>query len=116
MSTNPFEPPQFTFQPQQPQQHYGYQPEPPQNNMAVGALVCGILGMILWCCPLIGFPVNIAAIALGAMSMRPPNKGLAIAGLSCGILGMILTVINAIAGAMLQVWQMQNPGQDPFSP
>jgi hypothetical protein len=118
MSTNPFEPPQYNFnQPPQPQ-YYNYAPQqPPQNNLAVGSLVCGILGMLMGlCCPLIGFPLNIAAIAMGAMSMKPPNKGLAIGGLVCGIIGMILTILNAIAGAMLQVWQMQNQGQNPFGP
>ena len=114
MSTNPFEPPQFNFQPQPPQYGY-YPPQPPQtNNKAVGSLVCGVLGLILWCCPLIGFPVNIAAIAVGISGMHPPNKGMAIGGVVCGSLGLVLTIINAIAGAMLQVWQKQNPGENPF--
>lgn len=118
MSTNPFEPPQYNFnQPPQPQ-YSNYAPQqPPPNNMAVGALVCGIMGILMGlCCPLIGFPLNIAAIALGAMSMKPPNKGLAIGGLTCGIIGLLLTILNAIAGAMLQIWQMQNEGQNPFGP
>ena len=114
MSTNPFEPPKFSFQPQQPPQ-YVPQYQQPQNNKAIGALVCGILGILMGlCCPLIGFPLNIAAIALGVAGMHPPSKGMAIGGVVCGSIGMVLTIINAIAGAMLHVWQMQHPGQNPF--
>ncbi len=116
MSTNPFEPPSFNFQqPQQPQ--YGYQPPyQPQNNKAVAALVCGILGLLLWCCPLIGFPINIAAIAVGIAGMHPPSKGMAVGGVVCGSIGLVLTIINAVAGAMIQVWQAQHPGENPFGP
>jgi hypothetical protein len=110
-SNNPYQPPL----PGNPQFGYGgFQPgPPPQNNLAMGAMIVGILGILMGlCCPLIGFPLNLAAMIMGGMSLRPPNKGMAMAGLVCGIVGMLLTIANAIAGVILQL-NMKN-GQNPF--
>ncbi len=41
---------------------------------------------------------------------------MAVGGVVCGSIGLVLTIINAIAGAMIQVWQAQHPGENPFGP
>ncbi len=117
MSTNPFEPPQYNFnQPPQPQ-YYNYAPQQPQNNLAVGALVCGVMGLfMLLCCGPISFPLNIAAIAMGMMSMHPPNKGLAIGGVVCGALGLLAQLGLMLLWFVMVVIEMQNQGRDPFEP
>jgi hypothetical protein len=116
-SNNPFQPsnnPYQAPQPGNPQFGYGYQsPPPPQNNLAMGAMVVGILGILMGlCCPLIGFPLNVAAMIMGGMSLKPPNKGMAMAGLICGIVGLLLTIANAIAGVIIQL--NTKDGQNPF--
>jgi hypothetical protein len=110
-STNPFEPPQYNFnQPPQPQ-YYNYGPQPPPpNNLAVGALVCGVLGLLMFlCCGPVSFPLNVAAIIMGALSMHPPNKGLAIGGVVCGVLGLLLWVALIAFYVVIIMIEAQNP-------
>jgi hypothetical protein len=118
MSTNPFEPPQYNFN-QPPQRQYSnYAPQqPPQNNMAVGSLVCGALGlMMLLCCGPISLPLCIAAIAMGAMSLHPPNKGLAIGGIVCGIIGVVLSLGLFVLWVILVAVEANSHGQSSFAP
>ena len=62
-----------------------------KNVKAIASLVLGILGLICWIIPLIGFPVNIGALILGGSSMGMPKKGMGIAGMVLSIIGLVLT-------------------------
>ena len=75
------------------QQYYSqYQPNQPQNNgMAIGALVCGILGFLLSCCWFISLPLSIISIILGIIVLKK-NK----AGRTMAIIGIILGAITVI--------------------
>lgn len=91
----------------QPGQPYGYGQQPYQgmttdNGKSTGALVCGILGLVLtvlfW--P-IGIILDIVAIILGVLAGKEIKRsggmqrgaGKAKAGLICGIVGIVLTVL-----------------------
>ncbi|GBD35606.1 hypothetical protein HRbin36_00719 [bacterium HR36] len=75
---------------------------------SVAALVLGIIGMVAWCLPILGFPVNLIGLILGCVYVRhAEGRGMAVAGIVLSTIGLILTVINAILGAML-AWQWQN--------
>lgn len=75
---------------------------PLQSNgqgLATGALVLGILGFLT--APLLlGLPLSVAAIVLGAVVLgtRRPGRGMGIAGLVLGVLGTIgaLLIIAAL--------------------
>ena len=102
-------------QPQQPQyqqpyqqppyQQPGYPQAPKQSNpMAIGALVCGIIGVIFcwfgWF-SFVALVLYVIGIILGAKGMQVAKttnsgKGLAIAGLVCGIVGTALSLIAVI--------------------
>ena len=102
-------------QPQQPQyqqpyqqppyQQPGYPQAPKQSNpMAIGALVCGIIGVIFcwfgWF-SFVALVLSVIGIILGAKGMQVAKttnsgKGLAIAGLVCGIVGTALSLIAVI--------------------
>lgn len=83
--------------------NYNYnpvQPEAPKTNtMAIGALVCGVLAVILslistiYTC-VIALVLGIVGIVLGAKGMKVAKttgtgNGLAIGGLVCGITGTV---------------------------
>lgn len=78
------------------------QPPAPQNNsngMAIGALVCGIVGVVFAWIPYFAFLVSAAAIVLGVISRKrlPPGRtGMATAGLVLGIIGAAINVLAII--------------------
>lgn len=76
---------------------------------SVAAMVLGIIGLVAWCIPLIGFPVNLIGFILGVVNVKQAEgRGMAIAGIVTSTIGLILTVINAILGAIIgMAWQQQ---------
>ena len=72
--------------------------------MAIGALVCGIIGVVFcwfgWF-SFVALVLSVIGIILGAKGMQVAKttnsgKGLAIAGLVCGIVGTALSLIAVI--------------------
>lgn len=99
-----YEQPQYQ-QPYQPQYQQPYQQGPKASNpMAIGALVCGIIGVVFCWFGWFSFAalvLSIVGIILGAKGMQVAKttnsgKGLAIAGLVCGIVGTALSLIAVI--------------------
>lgn len=78
--------------------------EAPQQNKsgsAIASLVLGIIGIIAWILPLVGFPVTIVGLVLGFKGKSSDKKGLAIAGIVLCIITLIFTALNSIMGAYL---------------
>ncbi len=103
------QPPQ---QPYQPPQQFGLSPQqPPQqtNGKAIASLVLGIVGLLAWCCPLVGIPVTVTGLFLGINAMNSQSRTLAIVGVALCAIGLLLSIGNAIIGAMMAVG-----GNQPF--
>ena len=72
------------------------------KTQAIIGLILGLVSIIAWYFPLIGFPVTVCGIIFSAIGMKSQtNKGKAIAGLTLSIIFLIITVINSILGAIL---------------
>ena len=90
---------------QQPyQQPYGYQPpgtNPPNDGLAIGAMVTGIVSLVLACLYGIGLLGAPAALIMGRISMKRIDRsqgtlggrGFAQAGFILGIIGTVLLVL-----------------------
>jgi len=83
-------------QPYQQTQFYGQVPPTTQapvaqsNNMAVAALICGIVGLCIG-------PASVVALILGIIARKNPDKkGMATAGLVLGIVGVIGWIVALI--------------------
>lgn len=70
------------------------------SGLAIASIVCGILSLVFFWVPLVGFLLGIIAIIFGAVAIRQigrePNlggRGMAVAGLVCGIVGVAGWVI-----------------------
>jgi len=85
------------------------EPSGGQSGKAIAALVLGICSVIFWCCPLLGFPVALAGLILGLMSMSSQSRGMALAGVCLSAFGLLLTIANAAIGAF-----MAASGQHPL--
>lgn len=71
------------------------------NKFAVASLVLGLVSIITWLIPLVGFPTTIIAIVLGGKAMRSDRKAMAIVGFVLGIIFLVVTCINSALGAYL---------------
>ncbi len=70
------------------------------SKAEVAGLVLGILGLIAWLLPLIGFPVTVTGMILSGRGMNERKK-YAQAGLILSVLCFIATLINSISGAIM---------------
>ena len=69
--------------------------------MATAALVLGIISLVAWLIPIIGYPVTIVGLVLGIKSVKSEKRGMAIAGIVMSALGLVLSLVNSIAGVIL---------------
>ena len=99
-------PPGYGAPPTYPPQGYpaqGYPPPPPAatNGLAIGALIVGIIGLILCWIPFGGAVLPLVALLLGFLGVRRANqiavgKGMAITGIVLGILGLVACALITI--------------------
>ena len=64
----------------------------PNNGMAIGSLICGIVGILMCCCCGIGAIVGIVGIILAVCSKKSNGgkmSGMALAGLICSIVAIV---------------------------
>lgn len=69
--------------------------------MATAALVLGIIGLIAWLLPIIGYPVTIVGLILGIKSVKSEKRGMAIAGIVMSSIGLVLSIVNSVLGVIL---------------
>ena len=72
-----------------------------QNNKAVVGLILGIASLLAWLLPLLGYPVSIVGIVMGALGTKSEKRSMAIVGLVLSIIGLILTIGNSAYGVYL---------------
>ncbi len=77
------------------QQQTGY-PGPvarQSNGLAIAALVCGIIGLLLFGIVLGPLAIIFGGIGLSRANKGAPHRGMAVAGLVLGIIDVVLLVI-----------------------
>lgn len=73
-----------------------------KSTLGLIGFILGLVSIIAWYIPLIGFPVTICGIIFSSMGMKSQtNKGKSIAGLVLSIIFLVITCINSFLGAML---------------
>lgn len=65
------------------------------------SLILGIIGLVVWFFPILGFPVSITGLVLGLRTFDSPKKGLAIAGIVLCIIGISFSSVNAGIGCYM---------------
>lgn len=89
----PEEPYEYNYAPNQAPQGVAPQPaaQTESSGLAVGSLVCGIIG-ILCCC--LQLPLGIVSVVLAIVDRAKTKKfsGMAIAGLICGIVAVVIGI------------------------
>lgn len=80
--------------------------EEPKKGIGIAALILGIVSLIAWCLPFMGYPVTIAGLVLGIIGIKKSVKGMSVAGTVMSGIGLVITIINSILGVMYAVNNM----------
>ena len=64
------------------------------ENKSTASLVLGIISLIVWLLPLIGFPVSIVGLILGVRKKYT-------VGIVLNVIGLVITVANSAIGAYM---------------
>jgi hypothetical protein len=75
-----------------------------QNRLekyAKASLVLGIIGLLVWIFPFLGFPVSIVGLVLGLRSFELSKKGVSIAGIVLCVIGISFSSVNGGIGCYL---------------
>lgn len=75
----------------------------------------GLVSILAWIIPIVGFPVTICAIVFSSLGLNSENRRKAVAGLVLGIIFVVLTLVNSIAGAVLGATKALNEETKPLS-
>ena len=78
-----------------------------KKGLSLTSMILGIVGLLAWCIPLLGFPVCITGLILGIIGIKKGGKGMAIAGIILCSITLLLTLGNSILGAILAVSAQQ---------
>lgn len=72
-----------------------------KKGMSIASMILGLVGLVAWCLPIVGFPVTIAGLVLGILGIKKGGKGMAIAGIVLCSITLIITLVNSVLGAYL---------------
>ena len=74
-----------------------FSPNPESSRGAVTSLVLGVVATIGWIVPIIGLPITIVGIVLGAMNLKSRKaKGAAISGFVINIAFLLVTIAKGV--------------------
>jgi hypothetical protein len=101
----------------------GYTPTPPNEGMAVAAMVVGIVALVLSCGYGVGLLGSPVALVLGRVSMKRIDasggqvggRGMAQAGFILGIIGTILLVLAIIVLVIIIIAAVNGAFDDCYS-
>lgn len=68
------------------------------------SLILGIISTLSWMVPIVGLPITVVGLVLGAMNMRNPKaKGAAIAGFIVNTVFLCVTVAKGIVDLVMHI-------------
>jgi len=77
----------------------------PKKDHALVSFILGLIGIIAWFIPIIGFPVTIIGLIFGINSLKGKKRGMALAGVILCTIFLLATGINSIIGAYIgAIW------------
>lgn len=72
-----------------------------EDTKALVGFILGLVSIVAWFLPLIGYPTAICGIVFSAKGLKSTSsKGKATAGLVLSIIFLVFTIINSIVGVM----------------
>lgn len=73
------------------------------SRLALLSLLLGLIGLVAWFFPLVGFPITISGVLIGKRARRSSRRRLALIGMGLSLIGLLLTSINSYVGAFTAI-------------
>ena len=83
------------------------QPVEEKKGLSIASMILGIVGLVAWCLPIVGFPVCLTGLILGIIGIKKGGKGMAIAGIIMCSITLLFTIGNSVLGAIIAVSAQQ---------
>ena len=83
------------------------QPVEEKKGLSIASMILGIVGLVAWCLPIVGFPVCLTGLILGIIGIKKGGKGMAIAGIIMCSITLLFTIGNFVLGAMIALSAQQ---------
>lgn len=71
------------------------------GGKSIASFVLGLVGIIAWLLPLLGYPVTITGLTLGCIARKNEKNGFSLAGIILSSITLGLTLINSILGVLM---------------
>lgn len=75
---------------------------PESNGKSVAGMVLGILSLMAWILPLVGYPISITGLVLSIKGKQETRGGIAKAGFVMSIIGLSLTACYSLLALLLR--------------
>lgn len=76
------------------------------SGKATASLILGIISLVAWLLPLIGYPVSIVGLYLGISDRKKEKNTFSKIGIILSAIGLGITAINSIAGVIIALKQL----------
>lgn len=76
------------------------------SDKATASLILGIISLVAWLLPLIGYPVSIVGLCLGIYNVKKEKNTFSKVGIILSAIGLGITAINSIAGVIIALKQL----------
>lgn len=71
------------------------------GGKSIASFVLGLVGMIAWILPLIGYPVTITGLILGCIARKHEKNAFSLTGIILSSITLGITLINSILGIIM---------------
>ena len=76
------------------------------SGKATASLILGIISLVAWLLPLIGYPVSIIGLCLVISNVKKEKNTFSKVGIILSAIGLGITAINSIAGVIIALKQL----------
>lgn len=80
-------------------QYCGQKISEQKKGLSIASFILGLLGLVAWLLPIVGFSVVIVGLVLGIIGQNKGAKRLAVAGIVLCEIALVLTTANSAIGA-----------------
>lgn len=78
------------------------------SGKSIASFILGLVGLIAWLLPLVGYPVTIVGLILGCLARKKEKNGFNLTGIILSIITLILTLGNSCLGVIMVLGSMSN--------
>lgn len=71
------------------------------GGKSIASFVLGLVGIIAWVLPLIGYPVTITGLILGCIARKSEKNAFSLTGIILSSITLGITLINSIMGVII---------------